>query len=638
MPKTRAGPALSAGAASSPTATRTASRAPVDPASVSPKATAAAPPADAGRAARPPQNGPASREAFPSAEEISGSLLLPDDAQETGSSDVEELSGSLLIEDPGDGDGPPLVSRLAPVGASATPAAPTPPVEPAYRSLLGIPRLPSSTPGPELPAENVAPARAYAGRNGTVPAGDAGQTFEPSSRTQSAVPPAGSTAAVGGDVEVTTLPHGPLAALRSAWRSTARRVDAALRARTSPDGRPVWVLALIGSGGLAVGVGLMVLIVTTTRRGNVAAAAVRPPATPSSSLVVEPAPASAVAAAPVPPPAPMLTPCIANGPPHVLAPSATLAAGLEVRTSGDDVALGFAPSDHQAVGVALDPSSFTQSRTATVKSTDPVRRVTPIGPPSGPLALAVDVERKGDPVRGRRTVVFDRPLQIGAQGGSLGWNQPKGGPSGKLWPLEGDAAVDALRAATSGVGKDAVSEIVFRSGGLVAFGATTGGGSPLPKGDLGHVDGLGPAVGSPAVAVNDGIVLLAWADRASTGDPWRLRWTRFSAGEAAGEVKTFAPPPGGPGDPIMSPGLAALPGKRFLLVWTEGPPSHHEVRALTLAEDGSPIGGPIAVSNGGVNAGQGQAAVLASGKGVVAFLESTDDGFQVAATGVVCAF
>jgi hypothetical protein len=64
--------------------------------------------------------------------------------------------------------------------------------------------------------------------------------------------------------------------------------------------------------------------------------------------------------------------------------------------------------------------------------------------------------------------------------------------------------------------------------------------------------------------------------------------------------------------------------------------SGHDVRALTLGSDGQPLGAPLVISNVGVNAGQGQAAVTSSGRGVVAFLESSGNGFQVGATPITC--
>jgi hypothetical protein len=86
----------------------------------------------------------------------------------------------------------------------------------------------------------------------------------------------------------------------------------------------------------------------------------------------------------------------------------------------------------------------------------------------------------------------------------------------------------------------------------------------------------------------------------------------------------------------MSPGLAAVPGGRFLLLWTEGPASFHHVRALTLSGEGAPVGAPLEISADGANAGQGQAAIGTAGTGLVAFLESADGGFRVVATPIAC--
>jgi hypothetical protein len=111
---------------------------------------------------------------------------------------------------------------------------------------------------------------------------------------------------------------------------------------------------------------------------------------------------------------------------------------------------------------------------------------------------------------------------------------------------------------------------------------------------------------------------------------------RFAAGESPGTPAVFTPPPGGKGDQAMSPSVAPIPGGRFLLVWTEGPPSAHDVRALTLSSDGNPVGAPLTLSSQDANAGQGQAAVTAQGSGAVAFLQSGGTGFEVVATPITC--
>ena len=87
----------------------------------------------------------------------------------------------------------------------------------------------------------------------------------------------------------------------------------------------------------------------------------------------------------------------------------------------------------------------------------------------------------------------------------------------------------------------------------------------------------------------------------------------------------------------MGPALAAVGGGRFLFTWTEGPVSAHQVRAQTLNLEGAPIGEAIVVSADGVNAGQAQSAVLADGRGVVAFLAAKAKAYEVVATPVVCA-
>jgi hypothetical protein len=444
-------------------------------------------------------------------------------------------------------------------------------------------------------------------------------------------------ARAAGDVKMTTLPHGALAAIRDMFRRASRWLDASvLGPRVSPNRRPTWFLPAVAASGLAVGIVAVALVVSVTRKRNDAAGpgATLPSASAAPSALRSPEPTPSPA--PAPAPAHALSPCVVSGSAHVLAPSAIVTAGVEVRALGGDVAIGFAPSDHQALGIWLEPTSLTASHTATAHSTDPIRRVTPLGSGTGPLTLAVDVERKNDPVHGRRTVPLERPIQLGAANGSLVWTHPGGPVAGKLWPLEGDSTVEALRAAVEGPPGGATTAIAFRRGGIVGIGTATGSAALVAKGDLGHVDGLGAAIGSPAVAMNDGVAVVAWSDRPSPSDPWRLRWVRFKAGDAPGEPITFTPPAGGKGDQAMSPGLAAIPGRRFLLVWTEGPTSRHDVRALTLSADGAILGAPMNISSEGVNAGQGQASVTASGKGLVAFLESIDDGFQVLAAPIAC--
>lgn len=646
---------------------------------------------------------------MPSLEEISSSLLLADDSSSTGALPrFEELSGSLLLEDPTEVKEFPLAApkgataeRPAP-GPSALPAekaAPAAPVaEPppaAHRALLGMPDLPTSTPGPNLdaPPNHLPPIRPtlrppvapdtspdpypsseitaadatdavppppehmYEALQGyeaahapapELPDDDGTQTSTYEAAVPSAAPP--SMAPMQGDVEVTSLPRGWLAGASS----SVRRMLAELKAPPGAGGtdaearRRRWFLYAIAAAGLGVGVGAVALGVSLTRKTDddsetrAAPSASTSAAAPDTS---ETAPsASSVAAAPVAavPAAPeavevaaSTSACKVAGKPRMVAPSAIVQAGIEVRAVGNDIALGFAPNEHQATAVRIDAASLATSSTTDAQSSDAVRRVVPLASSDGALTIATDVDRDGDALQGRRTVPLDPPVDVGVTGGNLVWSRSGGAASGSLWPIEGSGNVEALRGATDLDSPGSVA-IALRHAGAIWMGAADGGNVLTARGALSRAPGSGAAVGSPAVAINDGVAVVAWADRAAPDDPWRLRWVRFKVGEAPGEPGTFTPPAGGKGEQAMSPGLTAVPGGRFLLVWTEGPATRHDVRALTLSREGQPIGKPLDISRRSVNAGQGQAAVNTSRQGLVAFLESSGDGFQVVATPIAC--
>jgi hypothetical protein len=386
----------------------------------------------------------------------------------------------------------------------------------------------------------------------------------------------------------------------------------------------VTIVALVVTLGL---LGLVVSLVGRLFRGGAESAS----ATSSSS-------AATLAASGGPRPA-STSPCAVAGRMSVVAPGAVVAAGVEARPLGDAIALGFARSEHEAAAVRLGSDPAAVAASATGHSDDAIRRVRPVLAGKDGLALVAESDSPGDRVHGRRTLPLDPPLQMGASGSDLVWARPGGPAAGKLWSLDGSLEdLDALRAASETSGGVTTTAIAFRRGNSIWIGAAVGGDAPVAKGALSRIAGLGPTVGSPTVAIDDGVVMLAWADRPSPEVPWRLRMTHVKVGDAPTEATIFAPPAGGPGGHAMSPSLAALSGGRFLLVWTEGPVSQQRVRGMTLGLSGEPLGKVLEISVEGVNSGQGQAAVVASpqGKGVVAFLQASKDGFEVAVTPIAC--
>ncbi len=417
------------------------------------------------------------------------------------------------------------------------------------------------------------------------------------------------------------------------------KARAALRAQAErmPGRRPAWLLGVIATLGLFVGLGLLGFLFSLVRhRDN------REPqysATPTVSPATSAPSSRAVSSASAPSaPVPPLSSCAVAGTSHVIAPVAVVAAGVEARAFGDGVALGFAPADHEAVAVRLDLDSLATTGSASAHSTAPIRRVRPLLARKDTLGLAVDADAQGDRIHGRRTLPLDPPLQAGSVGSDVVWTHPGGPPAGTLWSLDGSADLEALRGASEGPPDDTTTAIAFRRDGEIWMGVATGNKPLAPRGALSHIEGLGTTIGSPAVAIDEGVVMIAWADRPSSEVPWLLRIAQMKVGDPPGQPVTFTPPPGGPGGHVMSPGLAALPGGRFLLVWTEGPTSQQRVRGITLTLAGEPVGAPLEISNEGVNSGQGQVALTASpgARGVVAFLEATADGFAVAATLIAC--
>jgi hypothetical protein len=415
-----------------------------------------------------------------------------------------------------------------------------------------------------------------------------------------------------------------------AWlRDRRPAIEAALEDRSR------WVTPIAGVAGLALGAGVIIWVVSGGRHSadtEVAAksAAAAQPSSPAlSARAGESESLAAPAAAP-------LAPCTIAGERRTLAPKALVPAGVEARTVGNSLAVGFASSDHQGVAERLDPATLSTIATANARSKDVVRRVTPRASGKDGVEAVVDADRRSDALAGRRTVGADPVLQVGAGDHALQWAKGNGAPAGRLWELDGDGDVDAIHAVSEDAAAGRTTGIVFRRANAVNVGFASGLDTLAPQGSLLRFVGSGPAIGSPAIALQDGVAFVAWADRASQDEPWRVRWARFRQGEAPGEPVTLVPPGGGSSEQTMSPTIIAVPGRRFLLVWTEGPQARHDVRALTLSEDGTPIGAPLVVSAQGSNAGQAQAAITSSGRGLIAFLESTDDGFEVTAAPIAC--
>jgi hypothetical protein len=311
--------------------------------------------------------------------------------------------------------------------------------------------------------------------------------------------------------------------------------------------------------------------------------------------------------------------------------------GIDVRTEGGDVAVGYATAIDRAAAVRLDPASLSITATATTPSRRAIVHVATRLTRAGGVGLVVDTDGHEDNVHAQRSALDEPFLQLAVSDGTLVCSRDRDGRrTGKLWPLSGAGAVDAIQAAMGDWNGSPRIAIVFRQGDRVGFGLADAGDPIVPLGDLHYFDSLGAGIGSPAVGIGSGEALIGWADRPARDAPWSLRLVRMND-ETLDQPWTFAPPGALKDESAMSPTIASLPGKRFLVAWTEGPSANHRVRAATLSARGEILGTSLDISDPGLNCGAPRLAVTPSGRGLVAFLESSGNNtFAVAATAVSC--
>ena len=360
---------------------------------------------------------------------------------------------------------------------------------------------------------------------------------------------------------------------------------------------------------------------TTTTTAT--ATATVPPPTPSAAVTAETKTAASDNA---------LGDCTMAGEAHVVSPRAFVQAGVEAVTVPGAIAIGFAIDPRNGQAVTVDPGSIGITTTAKARALGgDARRMTPILD-RGKLTLVPGVDKKFDKLQGRRIVATNPPIDVGIAEGALVWAPRDQNTYAKLFTLDGDGAVDAIRAVplpSKGIA------VAFRRGKDVYVGVAKGDAVLNPEGSLAHISSLGQ-VGMPSITTSGDSIVVAWSDRATGQDPWQVRWTKLVAGGAPDVPKQLTIPDGGLGTQAMSPSVFGIGGGRFVMAWSEGTPSH-QVRAITFNADGTTSGAAMALSAAGVNAGSPQIAVGPDGRGVAAFLAAKGKSYELHATPVACA-
>jgi hypothetical protein len=428
----------------------------------------------------------------------------------------------------------------------------------------------------------------------------------------------------------TVLPDAPspLAGLANA-PSPLASTEGGGGAVAADDDDPVPPVAspLQGKGPLVVGGAILLAVVAG------AAIALRSSSTPPPTTAPS---ASASASAPSAPSAPPAAPkldirCKRTDAPSSVVRKAVVAAGVEVLAREDTLAVGFASAETVAQVVKLG-TNLAPTPAATVTAKDPLRRVQPVLR-AGKLEASAEVDAKAGAVAARRVVDFDPPFFIGISDKGIA-EAREGAPPKELFPLLGEGPVEALR--VSRLGPQRGVAVAFRQGGAIYAGVAIGE-ELSPRGGLEKAAGLG-RTGVPSVAVSGDDWLVVYADRFDAAGPWSLRLFGGKLGGAGGASAptTFELPKAEASEGAIAPSLVSLGRGAFLLAWTGGPASAHQVRAQVIDGAGVPAGDAFDVSERGANAGQARGAVNEAGRGALVYFAAKDADYELLAAPIVC--
>ena len=340
---------------------------------------------------------------------------------------------------------------------------------------------------------------------------------------------------------------------------------------------------------------------------------------------------SAPAAAPAAPPKhPGL--CALAGTPRLLSRRALVRGGVEATTFDGRLAFGVLSGNKEGIAFEVDPASFAVASSARVMSPDLVRRVVPALAPDAPLGAEVD------PGTLRIVADADGDALIGTHGGYVVWGTRDTDTTTKLWKLDGPQDIEAARVVTLGASGERA--VAFRRGGAIWVGAFRLGEVSPPLGPMVRIsDGM--QVGAPSIDARGDEMIVAWAQRQTKTSGWEIHWTRWRSGAEAEKSHALTLAPGGPGERALAPSVAVLAGGRFLLAWTEGASTRHQVRAQVIDELDHPTGEALAISPPDVVAGQEQIAIARRTAkndfaGAVAYLSSKGRSFELMATPIAC--
>lgn len=292
-------------------------------------------------------------------------------------------------------------------------------------------------------------------------------------------------------------------------------------------------------------------------------------------------------------------PCQVTGVPRKLADDVHMSVALQTATTPNGrIALGFASTATDAVGLTLDPETLDAAQAFTEGGKGKLFGVQPSPAADSPFMAhrATGSASGGGVVRlpggVARLTTTPRGLAV-----ELG-NQRH-----LAWPELGTAKSTSPRAETLG---SAGAIVALRRGGVdgdILVGLLDANGQA--RGSLSKVASSAQEFGTPSVGVGTDEVLVSFATRASAQAPWRIDLARAPLGQLPASSRPLVPE-GLPEDAVtISPAAAALPGGGWLLQWTQGEVGKHRVWVQTLDRALAPVGPPVPVGPADGDSGQG---------------------------------
>ncbi|MBM4374400.1 MAG: DUF4339 domain-containing protein [Deltaproteobacteria bacterium] len=322
-------------------------------------------------------------------------------------------------------------------------------------------------------------------------------------------------------------------------------------------------------------------------------------------------------------------PCLMQAAPSRWASKAARSVPFDAAPVGEGaLALGYARSSDEPRGLVLDLDTGTVQKTHEPEGETPkLSRVSPLIREGEVVFEPVVAESEGL----AKAVILraDRPMRVGVAGDELALVTDPGAAPRPLWKLPG--AIERLQVTPLGPSARGGFGVVYLANERVWYGAARTDGTTLVEPTALESEAK---VGKPMLSSDGRLVSVVFAEGTSGEVPVRLRWARGEVDKALTEAPVVELPSGGPGGDAIAPDVAALPGGRWLLLWTEGREGDRALRAQTYDAGGHRLGSALRVSPETGNFGQGMVAVVGE-RAAVAFLLKTDS-YQLWGTVLQC--